>query len=117
MKRPKRFVFDLPDDVAEALERVRVVHGFRSHAATLRALIRHVDDNPEAGPLPPRVALSGKPLTVRTPDRYSVVAPDVLTPGPVTFVGPVVDRGGGVFTQDVTFGPVAAKPGSRLKKR
>jgi hypothetical protein len=35
-----KMIFDLTDDDREALERVRIAMGLRSHAETLRALIR-----------------------------------------------------------------------------
>jgi hypothetical protein len=58
--KPKRMIFDLTDDDREALERIRVELGARSHAEALRLLIRK-GGAPDDPPAPVRPKLTPAP--------------------------------------------------------
>lgn len=66
-----RMIFDLTDDDRSALERLRVARGLRSHAETLRALIRgEGGEPPTATPQAPKPSFShGRSKTVVVPPK------------------------------------------------
>jgi hypothetical protein len=67
-----RFIFDMSDDERNALERHRVRLGLRSHAETLRALIRGEEKAPEVVAEPVRGG-------VQPQKRGKVEVPKVVT--------------------------------------
>lgn len=89
-------IFELTDEDRAALEEIRKRDGWRSHAETLRALIRASQNTPRH-------------------DNPPLGSSQAIRVGPVVSRGPVVDHGNGVATQEVRFGPVESAAGSRLK--
>jgi hypothetical protein len=79
-------IFDLTDDDREALEALRVKMGLRSHAETLRALIR---GGPVVGD---PIVISSSAGAIPDGTKMKVTAP-----------------------QSIQIGPTTSTPGSRLK--
>jgi hypothetical protein len=73
-----RMIFDLTDDDRDALERIRIARGLRSHAETLRALIRGEGGEPVAAETPkpsPSFSHGRSKTVVVAPKRQRVDAP------------------------------------------
>lgn len=73
-----KLIFELSDGERATLERIRIARGLRSHAETLRAMIRSEDGEPAmAEPPAPRPSFShGRGKTVVAPvKRERTIAP------------------------------------------
>lgn len=78
-------IFGLTDEERAALERVRAARGYRSHAETLRALVRWADEEPEGGPSAVRPSRLGKTAHLLTPADFAREAKSLSVPLAGTF--------------------------------
>lgn len=69
-----RMIFDLTDEDREALERVRIALGARSHAETLRRLIRDFEPGPTLGQKV-RAWIEADPVPKLTPKPVKAARP------------------------------------------
>jgi hypothetical protein len=80
-----RMIFDLTEEDRAALERIRITRGLRSHAETLRAMIRGEDGQPAmVEPPAPRPSFShGRSKTVLAPAKRERTVPAAHVDVPV----------------------------------
>lgn len=79
--KPKRMIFDLTDDDREALERIRVEFGARSHAEVIRRLIRSSDPaSPNRGVPAGSLMSALRPKAAKPAAKPSEPAPSASVP-------------------------------------